>query len=444
MHGSEHAFIESVATPLGWGYVIVCALNVGAAVVWMRRERGGRAALAWLALAWLVVAGLFAALAVSAFLGSPLQVPELVKRAIDGCLGPMSLTFGTLAALVVLYGLRELFVRPVVAWAVLNASLLFLGASMTDPEFAAIVSRPDNVPIVAMVYLLGFFAWLGAYQAVENDRRRRRGSPPKEAELREKVLVWPDLVYTELIVMVIVSVVLIVWSLMLRAPLEEPANPVLTPNPSKAPWYFLGLQEMLVFFDASIAGVIVPVLIILGLMAIPYLDFNPKGNGYYTIAERKFSYVVFHFGFLQLWILLILIGTFMRGPNWNFFGLYEARDPHKVLALNNVKLSEYFWAIGLGVGVPQPVPGAGPLGQLGTIVWREIAGIVFLGAYFVGLPMLLGRTVFRRFRRQMGRARYTVMVLLLLMMLMLPLKMILRWSFNLSYLVSVPEYLLNF
>jgi hypothetical protein len=356
----------------------------------------------------------------------------------------VTFTLGTLTVLVVLYLCRELFVRPVVAWALLNASLLFVGASMTSPQFAAIVAKPDNVAIVAMVYLLEFFVWLGAYQAVENDRRLRRGEPPREAELRDKVLVWPDLVYTELIVMVILSVVLIVWSLALRAPLEQPANPVVTPNPSKAPWYFLGLQEMLVFFDASIAGVIVPALIIFGLMAIPYLDFNPKGNGYYTIAERKFSYVVFHFGFLQLWILLILIGTFMRGPNWNFFGLYEPRDPHKVLALNNAKLSEYFWAIWLGVGVPQPSPGGGLLAQLGTIVWREIAGIALLGAYFVGLPILLGRTVFRRFRQQMGRARYTIMILLFLMMLMLPLKMILRWTLNLSYVVSVPEYFFNF
>ena len=116
------------------------------------------------------------------------------------------------------------------------------------------------------------------------------------------MLVWPDLVYIELICMVLVTAGLIVWSLLLRAPLEEPANPVITPNPAKAPWYFLGLQEMLVFFDASIAGVTYPALIILGLCAIPYLDMNPRGNGYYTIAERKFAYVVFQFGFLQLWI----------------------------------------------------------------------------------------------------------------------------------------------
>jgi hypothetical protein len=64
--------------------------------------------------------------------------------------------------------------------------------------------------------------------------------------------------------------------------------------------------------------------------------------------------------------------------------------------------------------------------------------------YFGGLPVLLARTVLKRFREQMGRGRYAMMVLLLLMMLMLPLKMVLRWSFNLSYIVSIPEYFFNF
>jgi hypothetical protein len=201
---------------------------------------------------------------------------------------------------------------------------------------------------------------------------------------------------------------------------------------------------MLVFFDASIAGVTLPVLIIVGLVAIPYIDPNPKGSGYYTIGERKFAYLVFLFGFLQLWVLLILIGTFMRGPNWNFFGLYEYHDPHKVTALNNVKLSEYFWIVWLGTSVPQVGASAGGWAQLATIVWREIAGLVAGGTYFVVLPVVLGRTWMKDFRLRMGLARYTIMILLLLMMATLPLKMILRWTMNLSYIVSIPEYFFNF
>ena len=367
---------------------------------------------------------------------------EGLKTAIDSVINPVTFTLGAFITLLVLYLGRRFFVSPAVAWAGLNASLLFMGLSMTDPEFTAVVTKPDNVPIVAMVYLLALFTWLAGSQAVTNDRRLQHGSPPVEKQYGEKVLAWPDLVYIELICMILVMVVLVVWSLTLRAPLEQPANPTVTPNPSKAPWYFLGLQELLTFFDQWLAGVVLPGLIILGLMAIPYLDCNREGSGYYSIRQRRFAYLVFQFGFLQLWILLILIGTFMRSPNWTFFGPYEVRDPHKLQALTNVKLSTYFWD-GLGLGVPEVPPDCGAFVQLGYILWREIAGLVLLAVYFIGLPPLLGRTVFRNLRRRMGLGRYTLMVLLLLLMMIVPLKMILRWSLKLSYVVSVPEYFFN-
>ena len=89
---------------------------------------------------------------------------------------------------------RRFFVQPMVAWAVLNLSLLVMGFSMTDENFAAIVMKPDNVPIVALVFLLGFFTWLAA-KAVENDDRLRQGLPPTEKLDNEKVLVWPDLFF---------------------------------------------------------------------------------------------------------------------------------------------------------------------------------------------------------------------------------------------------------
>ncbi len=110
-----------------------------------------------------------------------------------------------------------------------------------------------------------------------------------------------------------------VWSITLNAPLEEPANPTLTMNPAKAPWYFLGLQEMLVYFDPWMAGVVMPSLIIIGLMVIPYIDTNPLGNGYYTFKQRKFSILTFIFGFIVLWVTMIVIGTLIRGPGWMWF-----------------------------------------------------------------------------------------------------------------------------
>jgi hypothetical protein len=122
----------------------------------------------------------------------------------------------------------------------------------------------------------------------------RKVQPWKMGWDRE-VHVWPFLLRIEFLATIIVTLILMVWSITLDAPLEEPANPTLTMNPSKAPWYFLGLQEMLVYFDPWMAGVVLPSLILVGLMAIPYMDANPLGNGYYTYKQRKFAILVLLF-----------------------------------------------------------------------------------------------------------------------------------------------------
>ena len=150
----------------------------------------------------------------------------------------------------------------------------------------------------------------------------------KDLEISENELpTWPYLVRKEFLAAIICTIILIVWSILLDAPLEELSDPTMTPNPAKAPWYFLGLQEMLVYFDPWIAGVVFPTLIIIGLMAIPYVDFNPKGNGYYTLKERKFAMLTFLFripylmdiadycGRLHAWAWLALVLAVARmGP----------------------------------------------------------------------------------------------------------------------------------
>ncbi len=160
--------------------------------------------------------------------------------------------------------------------------------------------------------------------------------------VEEKLHTWPFLVRNEFLMSLLVIIVLTVWSLLLNAPLEQPSNPTRTPNPSKAPWYFLGLQEMLVFFDPWYAGVVLPSFIIVGLMLIPYLDINPKGNGYYTLRERFFEITAFFVGFHILWVSFIIIGTFFRGPGWNWFWPGQVWDPHLVEALTNVDLPYMF------------------------------------------------------------------------------------------------------
>jgi len=315
----------------------------------------------------------------------------------------------------------------------LAAGVLFFALSVLDPNFRSIVTKPDNVPIVMMVFLAGFFLWFAMHKAVSNDERVAHGEPLFEkTEVEDRIFTWPDLVFSEFICMVVLTVGMVVWSIVLKAPLEEPANPALAPNPSKAPWYFLGLQEMLVYFDPWLAGVVLPGLIIVGLMAIPYIDTNPKGNGYYTFRERKVEISLFLFGWLILWSQMIVIGTFLRGPNWNFFGPYEFWDLNKVEALVNVDLSEYFWIKLLGSGLPAN--------------WfvRELPGILLIAFYFFVLPVLLRRTRwFRKYYEKMGPARYYVGVTLFLFMMLLPIKMYFRWLFNLKYFIHIQEYFFN-
>jgi hypothetical protein len=400
---------------------------------------------------WLLVSILFVLISPIAYSGDPywmamISVPKSLQSGINYIMNPTMYSVGSLVMLLILFIFRKFFVQPWVAWALLNLSLLVMGMSMTNTSFAAIVMKPDNVPIVGMVFLLGFFTWLGAWQAVQNDDRARQGLPPLEKLDEEKVLVWPDLVYTELICMVALTAFLIIWAIALKAPLEEPASAVKTPNPSKAPWYFLGLQEMLVYYDPWMAGVVLPSMVIFGLMAIPFIDFNKAGNGYYTIDQRKFAYLTFQFGFLVLWVTLIVMGTFLRGPNWNFFGPYEQWDAHKVEALNNKDLSEFFWIDIVRRSRPKPPEGASEALKAGYALVREAPGFLLVIGYFTMVPPML--VVMSRFFQtlfiRMGFIRYMVMTNLLLTMLLLPIKMVGRWTVNLKYFISLPEYMLNF
>jgi hypothetical protein len=373
-----------------------------------------------------------------------LRMPLWFKNFSDGIIAnPISFFALSMIVFVAMLALRKWWTKPTPAWILLNLSILFLAFSMTDYDFRQIVGKPDNVPIVGMLFLTGFFTWLYFRQAVENDERALAGRQPREKDLSQQVLVWPDLVYTEMVCMILLTALLIVWGVALQAPLEEPGSAVKTPNPSKAPWYFLGLQEMLVYYDPWMAGVVLPLIILGGLMAIPYIDFNQKGNGYYCYNDRKFAVITFLFGFLPLWVAMIVLGTFIRGPNWNMFGLYEYWDVHKLEVLNNVNLSDKLWLDWLGQSLPKPTNDMSMLQQIVTILQRESLGIILVLGYLIALPPLMAGTIFRKMYVRMGFVRYMVLANLMLFMAALPLKMILRWTFNLKYIVAIPEWFFN-
>ncbi len=319
----------------------------------------------------------------------------------------------------------------VIKWIFLG-SLLLLGISLLDPNFRREALKPDNFPIWLLSYSTGFVFWLAMRRAIVNDERVAAGDVTIEkTESDKKVYTWPDLVYSELICMVLGTAFLIVWAIIFKAPLEDPANSGVTPAVAKAPWYFLGLQEILVYYDPWMAGVVLPGMIVVGLIALPYFDRNPLGNGYYTLKERKLAIWLFGYGFFVLWIALLFLGTFMRGPGWNFFGPFEPWDSHKVVALSNINLSEIIWVKLLGVGLPKP--------------WyiREFVGIVLCVGYLAVLPPVLAATVLHEWYEKMGFLRYNLVVNLLLIMFSLPLKMYLRWGFNLKYIVTLPDIGLN-
>jgi hypothetical protein len=150
-------------------------------------------------------------------------------------------------------------------------------------------------------------------------------------------------------------------------------------------------------------------------MVIPYIDINPKGNGYYTLGERKFAIGTFMFGFIVLWVVLIFLGTFMRGPGWYFFWPGQYWDPHKTVALVNVDLP---YVLGFRDKSMQKV-----VGFLAT-------------GFFLTLPLapFFATSKARAWVKQMGAVRFGTMAMLWSLMMLLPIKMVLRWTFNIKYL----------
>jgi hypothetical protein len=129
----------------------------------------------------------------------------------------------------------------------------------------------------------------------------------------DKVHTWPHLLAAEFVAALACTAFLFFFSIFVNAPLLQLANPNQTPNPSKAPWYFLGLQELLTMFHPMVAGVTVPGIALFALILAPYIDKNPSNKP----EDRKFatSIMTVH---LMFWAVLVMIGSFFRGPGFNF------------------------------------------------------------------------------------------------------------------------------
>jgi hypothetical protein len=316
-----------------------------------------------------------------------------------------------------------------------------------------IISAPDNVPIVALLFLVPFYTWYALRQAIENDRliallgsdaqvakTKYRKTQPWDPKWEREVHTWPYLMRMEFLVAIIVTVLLMVWSLTLNAPLEEPSNPNVTMNPAKAPWYFLGLQEMLVYFDPWIAGVVMPTLIIIGLMVVPYIDANPLGNGYYTYKQRRFAIWTFLIGFIGLWVAMITIGTFIRGPGWMWFWPTQTWDAERVEFTVNRNLDQLF---GINGSWLAHLPGVSR--DYAPILARIIFGIFPLILFFILAAWLVHKVCMssefsRRIYRRMSLLQVVTMYVFLILMLSLPIKIVARLLFNIKYVWVTPWF----
>lgn len=241
-------------------------------------------------------------------------------------------------------------------------------------------------------------------------------APPPPWAFDEKVLCYPNMIFHELVVCLGTLVFIWAWSLFMDAPLEEAANGNLTPNPSRAPWYFLGLQELLVYFDPWIAGVLLPQFIVQGLVILPYVDTNPTQQGYYSYKGRELEFWVMSIGFI-MWFVLIIVGSTMRGPSWQMYMPWESWLTHKPPAAETWSLDDHTKVYLMGMKIP-------------------VLGILALGGYF-GVGMAIPMLLFKEWYKEKGFLKYNLIVSHLLVMLAVPIKMALRLGLDIKYIFTL-------
>jgi len=175
------------------------------------------------------------------------------------------------------------------------------------------LSRPDEPQDQVENIALGNLPTNKSYGLME----LARGTTPQVGKNPEdEVFTWPHLVFREILLFLLVTAVVLFLAIFWNAPLEEFANPIHPPNPAKAPWYFLGLQE-LVSYSAFWGGVVVPGLLVAALLVLPYVDRKRDGIGRWFARERAVANTIFSFCLIAA-IVFTIVGTYFRGPNWGW------------------------------------------------------------------------------------------------------------------------------
>jgi hypothetical protein len=219
--------------------------------------------------------------------------------------------------------------------------------------------------------------------------------------------VYPGHVFKEFLAALACLLVLAWLGLLIEAPLDVPADPAFTPNPAKAPWYFLGFQELLVYFDPWLGGVVIPFLIIAGLILVPLLDSDPRGEGRYSFRRRIWAVLPVTAGLLFL-ALLTVVAAWFRGSNWDWYWPWQDWGMAKPARPDFRSLPNWL-------------------------------GISLIGFYYL-LGMRLPLTIWRNRFEKWGRVRYSIYFFLTLTMAATVIKVLLRLLFNVRYIVQTPWF----
>ena len=245
-----------------------------------------------------------------------------------------------------------------------------------------------------------------------------------------RVSSWPNLVWIIFLMTIFITILMWAVSFLFDAPLEEMAAWAKTPNPAKAPWYFIGLQELLVYFDPWIAGVMIPQQILVGLALIPFVDVSPTEQGKYSWRNRKFAITIFTFGML-FWFALIVVGQLLRGPSWNVYWPIIDYD-----------LGSSTW-VREGVHLKEVVTGLTslPLGTgLALIIGFATIGMIAPVLIPRFLPKLRVSKLIQEYLNALGPIRYIIVQSHVLMIIGVVGKIFMRLVLNISYVIETPWF----
>lgn len=273
--------------------------------------------------------------------------------------------------------------------------------------------EPDAVALLLLLALV--VGTVGV--ALRAGLRRDREAPAPGPRERELVNTWPHLVRLELCAALATLLLVSWWAIGLEVPLGPPADPTVTPAVAKAPWFFVGVQELLQYFDAWLAGAVLPGVLIVGLCALPYLDRGER-SGFYTWRERPVVFAL-TLALLVVWLAPIVVGLFCRGGHWALQPAWRPSTPDEASPRLLLSLAERLH-----------------LGRAGA---QLLGAGVCLGPFLL-LPLAWLRLRRRAWAARMGGARFCTAGALLVVGAGVVLKIVLVGVLDIRYLWITPWF----